>query len=489
MTPATARRRPRPWVAALLVFALALLAAPLTGVAAVPDASVDPVDGSAGGGDPYFPLDGNGGYQVRHYDITATMTTGDGSLRGRTTMLATAGEEALRSLSVDLVLTPDWVKVDGQPAGFEKPNRHELRVTPAVAVGAESDFTLEVGYRGKPSRIEATGVQPFLWTRGEVAAVGEPQIGPWWFAANETPQDKASYDVTIRVPRGQQALSTGRLVRRVVGDRWTTWRWRQDEPIVTYLAFFTAGRFALRRSVVDGRATVYAVSRRLTSGQRDRSFRLLARTPAVTRWLEEWLGDYPYADLGGVVHAMDTGFALENAARPTYPYVGGPTRYNISLVVHEMAHQWFGNDVSLRQWRDIWLNEGLASYAEWRYAEQTWGDEVQRRLLETWAAPWGSSFWRVRLSDPGVTDLFSYPVYERGAMTVAALRCRIGETHLDTVLTRWLSERTGGHGTDPELRALAEEVSGEQLDGFFEAWLDTAARPAKSTANGLQGCA
>ena len=403
-------------------------------------------------------------------------------------MSATTGEQALRSLSVDLVLTPDWVEVDGQPAGFDKPNRHELRVVPAVALGAGSDFTLQVGYHGKPSAIEATGVRPFLWSRGEAAAIGEPQIGPWWFAANETPADKASYDVTLRVPRGQQAVSNGGLVRRVVGDRWTTWQWRQDEPIVTYLAFFTAGRFELRRSVVDGRPTVYAVSRQLTSGQRDRSFRLLARTPAVTRWLESWLGDYPYAHLGGVVHAMAADFALENAARPTYPYVGGPTRYNVSLVVHEMAHQWFGNDVSLQRWRDIWLNEGLASYAEWRYAEQKWGDEVHSRLLETWGAPWGSSFWQVRLSDPGVADLFAHAVYERGAMTVAALRCRIGEVDLDTVLTRWLAERAGGHGTDPEFRALAEEVSGEQLDGFFGAWLDTTAKPARSVANGLQSC-
>ncbi len=475
-------------VAALTAAALALPTLPLVSASAMLDSAPGPVDGSARGGDDYFPLDGNGGYEVRHYDIRTTFVTGDGRLRGRTAMSATAGEAPLRSLSVDLVLTPDWVKVDGRRAAFTKPDRHEVRVTPAVAIGEGSDFTLEVAYHGKPGGIAATGVRPFLHSRGEAVAIGEPQIGPWWFAANETPRDKASYEVTVRVPRGQQGVSNGSLVTRTPGKRWTTWRWRQDEPIVTYLAFFAAGRFALRRSVVDGRPTVFAVSRKLSRAQRDRSFRLLQRTPGVTRWLEAWLGDYPYPDLGGVVHGMNADFALENAGRPTYPYIGGPSRYNTSLLVHEMAHQWFGNDVSLRHWRDIWLNEGLASYAEWRYAEDQWGDEVHARLLQRHAAPWGSAFWAIRISDPGADDLFAHAVYERGAMAVAALRCRIGDATLDDLLQRWLAERSGGHGTGPEFRALAEDVSGEPLDTFFHAWLDATVRPAKNTVNGLENC-
>ncbi len=489
MTDVPHPRSRRWWRSALLVAALAVPTVLGASASAVPGSAPAPVDGSASGGDDYFPLDGNGGYQVRHYDIAATMHTKDGRLRGRTTMAATAGADALGSLSVDLVLAPDWVKVEGQKAQFTKPNRHELRVTPAVAIGAGSDFTLTVGYHGKPAGIEATGVQPFLRVPGETVAIGEPQIGPWWFAANETPQDKASYDVRIRVPRGQQGIGVGRLVSKVRGKHWTTWHWRQDEPILTYLAFFAAGRFALRSSTVDGRRVVYAVSRKLRTAQRDRSFRLLQRTPGVTRWLEAWLGDYPYADLGGVIHAQNAGFALENAGRPTYPYLGGPTRYNTSLVVHEMAHQWFGDDVSLRQWRDIWLNEGLASYAEWRYAERMWGDAIQPRLLEFWGAPWGAGFWSVVLSDPGPRDLFAQPVYDRGAMTVAALRCRIGESTLDQVLRTWLSEHAGGHGTGPQFRALAEDLSGEQLDGFFGAWLDSPTRPPKTAANGLVDCA
>ncbi len=447
------------------------------------------VHGSAQGEDAYFPWDGNGGYDVDHYRINATFTPRDGHLRGSTTVTAHALGDSLSSFSLDLVLTPDWVKVDGVPAGFSKPSTHELRVTPQAPVAAGSEFTVAVGYHGRPARVSATGVSPFQWSSGEAMAIGEPQIGAWWFAANETPTDKASFDVTVKVPRGQQAISNGRLVSQVRGDRWTTWRWVQDEPIVTYLAFFAAGSFALEKSVVDGRPTVYAVSKRLSGAAQDRSFRLLRRTAGVLTWLESWLGPYPYDNSGGVVSSLWAGFALENAGRPTYPYVGGPSQSNVRLVVHEMSHQWFGNDVSVQRWRDIWLNEGLASYAEWAYAEDKWGHQVEERLQHEHGSYGATNtFWDLQLSDPGASRVFDYPVYERGAMTVAALRCRIGEAELDELLRAWLAQRSGGNGTVDQFRALAETTSGEDLSGFFTAWLDSADKPLHTQDNGLEGC-
>lgn len=483
---------PRPRALLALIAALAaIVGVPSLVVPAMSEEASGVVDGSARGPDNYFPLDGNGGYDVRHYRIDNAFVPRDGRLRGRTTLHATALDDALRSFSLDLVLTPDWVKVDGRAARFAKPRTHELRVTPATPVEAGSDFTVSVGYHGRPAQVRATGVSPFFSRSGEAMAIGEPQIGAWWFAANETPADKASYDVTLRVPRGQQAVSSGHLVERTTGRAWTTWRWRQHRPIVSYLAFFAAGRFEVRRTTVDGLPTVYAVSKQLPRGAREQSFRLLQRTPGIVRWLEQWLGPYPYDTSGGVVTGLDTGFALENAGRPTYPFIGGPgDRWNITLVVHEMAHQWFGNDVSVARWRDIWVNEGLASYAEWRYEHETWDNPVSERLRTTYRAydPDGG-FWKVRLSDPGSGKIFHNAIYERGAMALAALHCRVGEADLDTTLRRWVSERAGGHGTVDDFRALAEDVSEQDLAAFFTAWLDARERPAATTANGLSGCA
>jgi aminopeptidase N len=157
-----------------------------------------------------------------------------------------------------------------------------------------------------------------------------------------------------------------------------------------------------------------------------------------------------------------------------------------SLLVHEQAHQWFGNDVGLRRWRDIWLNEGFATYTEWWYAEEHGGRSVADQLTRMYDAfPAGSTFWKVQVSDPGPARMWSNAVYVRGAMTLAALRARIGDEDFTGLLRDWVAVNRGGHGTGAELRALAEEVSGEELDTFFQHWLDDRAKPAATQENGL----
>ena len=154
--------------------------------------------------------------------------------------------------------------------------------------------------------------------------------------------------------------------------------------------------------------------------------------------------------------------------------------------MHEQAHQWFGNDVGIRRWRDIWLNEGFATYAEWWYAEEHGGRTVAAQLARTYDAyPAGTGFWDVQVSDPGPDRMWSGAVYSRGAMTLAALRSRIGDAEMETLLRTWASRHRDGHGTGTAFRALAEEVSGEELDRFFEHWLDETAKPAATAENGL----
>ena len=477
-----------PTVAGLVSMAVAALPSSGAEPAAIDvDRSRAPSGGSMTGGDPYFPLDGNGGYQVEHYKIRVTYDPTKDRLTGRTVLRAVAGKELSR-FHLDLALAPDAVRVDGERARFSKPKSHELRVVPSQPLAEDAAFKVRVDYHGRPASTSAAGLSPFFHQRGEGLALGEPQIGPWWFAANETPADKATYDISVRVPKGREAVSNGELVSRATKGRWTTWRWEMTDPIVTYLAFFLAGELKLERGVVDGRPYVYAVSKRLGAAARERSFDLLHATPEIVSWLEEQFGAYPYVSVGGVIAGIDyLGFALENASRPVYPYVGGPEwDENIALVVHEQAHQWFGDDVSVRRWKDLWLNEGFATYAEWLYAEAHGGRTVAETLQRGYdARPASSSFWDLRVSDPGPDDMWNAPVYQRGGMMLAALRNRMGEAELENLLRRWVEERREDHGTGEEFRALAETVSGEELDAFFAEWLDDTDRPARTADNGL----
>jgi aminopeptidase N len=309
-------------------------------------------------------------------------------------------------------------------------------------------------------------------------------MAAWWFPANDHPLDKAQVDVRVQVPAGKQVVSNGtRVGVKRHHDGRKTVHWRSDEPMAPYLAFFAAGDFAVERGVARGLPWYAAVSRALPDAQRQVSMRLLRRSPRVVRWLEQRLGRYPFTSTGGLVTSLAPGFALENQTRPTYPALHSGS---MPLVVHELAHQWFGNSVSVAQWRDIWLNEGPATFLEAAWAEDHGGPTAQAWLESSYDAyPADADFWRLDLSDPGPDRLFAWPVYLRGGMALQALRNRVGEADFWTILRTWLASRSDGNGSGVEFEQLAATVSGEDLGDFFDAWLRAPERPARTAELGL----
>ncbi len=469
------------------LLAVALTATMTVGLAvagtATAEAPAAPVAGAAGIGDPYWPLDGNGGIDVTKYEIRNRYAFASKRLSGRTRVELRATSE-LSSFSLDFLLDVSKVLVDGERADFTKTDGgHELRITPAEPLAAGSKHAVVVSYDDHPASHSYAGENNWLAGKHEVVTMNEPHMAPWWFPSNDHPQDKAIVDVRIRVPRGREVISNGELKGRHVGKRSTTWHWRADEPMVPYLAFFAAGDFTIARGVHQGLPWLVAVSQGLSQADEEASMRLMRKTPAVVAGLEKDLGDYPFSVVGGLTTSLGVGFALENQTRPTYPAVG--SSYT-SLVVHELAHQWFGDDVAVQQWRDIWLNEGFATFMEWRWSE-THGGRTGAKILDDYyenvAAQ--SDFWRVAIADPGAANVFDDAVYGRGAMTLQALRNRVGGRDFWRILRSWIREQDGGNGSTEEFEALATRVSGEDLAGFFTAWLRTTAKPARTAANGL----
>jgi aminopeptidase N len=443
--------------------------------------------GSTGIGDPYFPRAGNGGYEVQHYDVRVRFDPASERLTGTTTVRGTS-RRRLTSFHLDLALRASSVRVNGERSRFRQRGL-ELRVVPRTPVAQGGPMRVRVRYAGVPSRRFGNAYNPWVTTVDGAVAVGEPEIAAWWFPSNDHPSDRATFDITIDVPSRLQALSNGTLIDRTrLPGRLTRWHWRSTDPMATYLAFLAVGRYDVRFGV-DGRLPyAFAVSRQLDRQTTRNAWRSLRRTAAVTRFLASRFGPYPFDSIGGVVPGGVTSgnfrYALENQTRPVYA-PGFFDEPDSSIIVHEMAHQWFGDAVTLRRWRHIWLNEGFATYAEWLWQERQGGPSAQRQFRVAYDAfPAGLRFWQLRIGDPGPKRLFDYRVYLRGAMAVHALRNRIGTEDFFAVTRRHVAK--GGTADTKDLRRLAERVSGERLGTFFRAWLYTARKPAATSANGVR---
>ena len=435
--------------------------------------------GSAGIGDPYFPEDGNGGIDVRSYRIHDRYLF-DRRLSGwtRLTLHTTA---RLRSFDLDFLLPVSAVVLSTGPATFSRPDGHELRIEPRSPIAARRNVVVTVRYAGTPGRYRYAGESNWVADAREAEAVNEPHMAPWWFPSNDHPLDKARMDVHVTVPRGRQVVSNGRLlgVRRTAEH--ATYHWGGGGRMATYLAFFVAGRFEVRQGTAHRLPYYLAVSRGLGSLERDSAMRGLRQTSGIVHWLQRQAGRYPFRATGGVVTELDPGFSLENQTRPVYPV--GVSKL---LMVHELAHQWFGDSVSVHHWADVWLNEGFATYMEHRWTEGHGGETTSRWLRGEYdATPATSSFWDLVVADPGPDDLFDWPVYQRGALTLAALRNRIGGPTFRRVLHAWTALHRYGHGSTASFESLAERLSGQDLTSFFDAWVRASVRPEAIPANGL----
>jgi aminopeptidase N len=484
----------RKFAATVAVIALSL-AAPGVADASKGRGSNQCVAGAPGVGDAYFPTYGNGGYDTRHYDLdidydpATDRVEGEASIRARAT-------ESLCSFNLDLVgLEVRKVEVDGKRADWTRSGQ-ELTVTPKRPLNDGRRFEVEVRYDGVPTEFVIPGLDlrtGFMATPEGATVAGQPEVAAGWYPVNDHPIDKASYTFEVTVPDPYEVVANGFLRDRDSRHGSTTWEWEAREPMASYLATIDIGDWDVRRWRTDTGLPVYdAVDAAITGGLRAEIDSSLARQGEVLDLLSDAFGPYPFSTVGAIVpNQDDLFFALETQTRPVYSKLfwldsqGNPANADF-VVVHELAHQWFGDDVALARWQDIWLNEGFATYAEWLWEEYEERGSPQEIFQATYdAIPAGDPFWATVIGDPGVELLFDGAVYVRGAMTLQALRNEVGDDAFWAIIREWASSKSGGNGTTDEFIALAERVSGQQLDDLFDTWLFTAGKPAFSTPAGL----
>jgi aminopeptidase N len=450
---------------------------------AIPASAASYEPGAPGIGDPYYPAYGNGGYDVSHYDLRLKYQPGTDRLEGTATLLARTTENLSR-LNLDFLLDVSEVRVNGTKAAFATSGEHELEITPRNPLPKGTEVTVVVRYAGVPSAEKAYGFTSWLRTPDGAVAAGEPEAAWWWFPSNDHPLDKATYDVSVLVPDGTQALSNGTLQSTSTRAGWTRYNWRSNKPQATYLATLAVGRFDITTGRTEnGIPIVNAYSKDLgdDAGAARAS---VERTGEVAAWLTEYFGPYPYNALGGYVpNTPQVGYALETQTRPFYSPRQFASGSNVSVVVHELAHQWYGDLVSVAGWKDIWINEGFARYAQWLWSEhenEGTAQEIADHVYASRAAD--DPFWTVRPGDPGPENQFHIAVYDRGALALQALRNEIGDVAFFEILKGWPAKYAYGNATVGDFVAYAEEVSGRRLDALLDTWLYQPTKPGAAAA-------
>lgn len=430
--------------------------------------------------DPYFPKSGNGGYDVTHYGLTLDYEPRTRRLVGKAEIRARA-EKDLSAFNLDLKgMGVRSVEVEGKPARFNRSGDHELTVRPRDDLGGGDVFVAVVRYSGVPEVITDPDGSEEGWLPTEDGALGlgEPTGSMAWFPGNHHPGDKASYDISIAVPEGLEAVSNGELRRKTVKGGRAVFDWHVPEPMASYVAVMAVGKFGIRRSEAGGLPVYVAVDPQEAAA----SGAVLGRIPEVVEWAELNFGPYPFSSTGAIVEREnDAGYALETQNRPVFPGVPG-----VELLVHELVHQWYGNSVTPRSWRDMWLNEGFATYAEWLWGEDHGGDSVQ----DVFDALYEGDYFDKKADNDAVWDfpparppsaarISDSPVYERGAMVLHKIRQTVGDELFHDILRGWATTRRHGNADTDDFTAYVEKKApDEDFSGIWEDWLYGEGRPA-----------
>lgn len=524
-----------------------------------------PIAGAHGLGDRYFPGLGNAGYDVQAYRIEMDV---DMDLRQieATTKITAVAEQTLSSFSLDFFgLEIQTVQVNGMEAVYRRSGR-ELVVQMSEILDKGQVFEIVIAYSGDPGdpveRFVSERESAWVWYEGGSYAASEPRGAAGWYPVNEHPSDKAVYEIIVTVDKPFDVAANGVLIDTEDARFRRTFHFVAKEPVASYLVTVNIARFDLQREITTSGVLLRNYFAETLSERTRAEFDI---QPEILGFFESIFGPYPFEAYGVVVHDTPERFALETQTLSFF----GSTFVNEIVIAHELAHQWFGNSVTIDRWEDIWLNEGFATYAGLLWAEHEYGSFVLDReikdmyskfapesaailfsrpalvnllrdvpvgqdniptetaldaltallegtlpreqiaaVLTTYpeqisrsetieilsALPFEEaeitplkineflnvlgveehtriqSRWPVP-GDPGPESLFSASVYERGALTLHALRLAIGEVDFFEVLRTYAARYAYSNVTTADFIALSEEISGEELSPLFEAWL------------------
>ncbi len=456
------------------------LHANLAGVAAaLPDLpTLPPIVGNAAAGDrtigdSYIPELGNTGYLVQQYTIRLNLNPASPEIQGTTTIQAISTVDHLGEISLDFVgFQIAAIAVNGTPAAFSREGS-KLIIRLPFTVPAHKTFTVTVAYNGTPvnrpspylgDKVSRIGINfvnaTHLW------AISQPDGARYWFPANDHPRDKAFFRFELTVPQGLTGVANGDLIEIKPGEMLggaaaNTFIWEHNSPMATYLAVIAVGNYIR----IEDTSPAGIPLRHYIFSERQAEFEAVAAPiigPSLD-WMAELFGPYPFPSFGFVMADIPR-MSMETQTMSLL----STNTFNENTIVHEIAHTWFGNWVSLESWADIWRNEGFATYIALMWQSRH-NPPFLDQAIANWRVPTGPQ--SPRLAPPLPNEFLGYNSYYAGAVLVHDLRLTMGDEPFFRGLRQYFAQYGGGTASHQEFQRVMEQSAGTSLDSIFYLWL------------------
>jgi aminopeptidase N len=430
--------------------------------------------GSSGLGDSLYPGFGNGGYDVTHYTLDLTVNdVSTSDLTAIVTIEANAIQDLI-SFNLDFIgFKINGITINGEFADFSRKGQ-ELTVTPLKPLVENQSFTVVIRYNGSPQEMQSVALPVqtgWVTVDGGSFVLSEPDGSANYYPVNDHPLDKATYTFRVTVPDPLEVAANGVLTETIDNGDTTTFVFEARDPMASYLATINIDEFDVETMQSDNGIPIRNYYSTGLSAEVRKPF---ARQGEMLVYFSDVYGPYPFEVYGSLVMNTEFGAALENQTLSIF----GMDMIDVQdvegtelTVAHELSHQWFGDSVSVADWSDIWLNEGFATYSEGLWIEHLHG----REALDEWVKLQYKDVVGGSYPPPGnppANDLFNYEsVYVRGGLTLHALRLEVGDEAFFQILKKYFERYKDGNATTDDFIAVAEEVSGKELTGFFDGWL------------------
>jgi aminopeptidase N len=416
--------------------------------------------------DALYPDVGDPGVDALHYGLDLTWDPSARLLTGRErlTFRSTADDDEFQ-LDLDAALSVSEVRLDGEVADHEQDGKNLV-----VEAGVEEDgrYEVEIDYAGSPAPVPAPSTRPDLagvgWTTesdGDVWTMQEPFGAYTWYAVNDHPSDKALYDFTLRVAEPMVGVANGELTSRTVRNGQQVTRWHLAEPASAYLVTVAFGEFRTSGATA---ASGVPVSVWILAEEAGQLKPLTRRAVRAVNWTEKRLGPYPFDTLGFLF--VDSTSGMETQTMITlgmHPYA-----MSLPVLVHEVVHHWWGDQVTPRDWRDLWMNEGMTMYLQAVFESENGGQPLAK-TIDQWSA--GGTAMRRDVGPPRDYDPETFAernVYYLPAVMWHDIRDRVGDAEFFRLARWWPASHDNDNADYDDIVAWWSEQSGVNLEPVFQ---------------------